>query len=274
VSEGTSAEPARALWSRGRAAWPSFELPFEVFAEHLSSRLGDALDPEIAMRLCAEDLYLALACARGVTWAVTMFEDRFSATIDRAVGRVATSPAAAEELRQVVLVRLLVPERLGEEPRIAQYSGRGSLAAWVSIAAGRSTLNARRALESPTGTVEELLADRALADEEVPELALIRKRYQSAFVAALRQALAELDRDHRSLLRLHYVDRLTMDALASLFRVSRAGAHRRLATAREDMFQRTCGLLRKQLQIDTAELSSLLRLVRSDLDISLHGLLR
>jgi len=276
---GTPPQPplaVRELWDRGRAAWPGIELDLEAFAAHLERCLGAAIDPALAARLHAEDVYLACACARGIPAAAMAFEELYAGTIERAVGRIAASREAANELRQDLLVRLLVPESLGEAARIAQYSGRGSLAAWVSVAAGRTALNRRRdaAHERATGTVEERLAARAVADANDPELELIRDRYHTAFTAALARALTALDRDHRSLLRLHYVDGLTMDALAALFRVSRAGAHRRLATAREVLFERTCALLRVELRLDTAELTSLLRLVKTDLDLSLAGLLR
>lgn len=271
----SAAYAAHALWERGRRAWPELDVPFDAFADHLARRLGGEAPPHLTGELCAEDLYLAVACGRGSGAAAAAFEERFVPTIDRSIARMRADAAASDELRQSILVRLLVPDALGAEPRIGQYSGRGPLAAWVSIAAGRAALNARRDdRETPSGSVEDVLADRALAALRDPELDLIRQRYRGAFASALGRALAALGRDHRSLLRLHYVDSLTMDGLAGLFGISRAGAHRRLASAREALFDGTCAILRRELALDTTELESLLRLVKSDLDLDLPDLLR
>jgi len=273
---GTVGLAIATLWTRGRAAFPELELDLELFAAHIAHANGPDVELSLLEKLSGEDLYLACACAHGSPGAIAEFERRHASTIERAVRRLVRTSSSVDELHQAILVRLLVPDELGARPRIAGYSGRGSLAAWVSVAAGRTALNTRRddARETPTGTVEGRIADGALADAHDPELALIRRQYNGAFASALARALAEIDRDHRSLLRLHYGDGLTMDALAMVFGISRSGAHRRVARARDALFDRTCALLRGELAIDTSELESVLRMVKNDLDVSLPGLLQ
>src|SRR5689334_13258114 len=61
--------------AQARAAWPMVELATEHFVEHLAARLGDADDPELALRaMHTSDLYLACACMRGDAGAVAAFE--------------------------------------------------------------------------------------------------------------------------------------------------------------------------------------------------------
>jgi RNA polymerase sigma-70 factor, ECF subfamily len=89
----------------------------------------------------------------------------------------------------------------------------------------------------------------------------------------LRDAFASLQPRERNLLRLHFVERLGIDALASVLQVSRATAARHLAAAREALVERTIFNLRSRLRLAPAELDSLVAQVRSKLEISLGALL-
>lgn len=266
-------EAVAELWRRARSAWPELALAREDFEAHVAARVG-ALDAEALARICAEDLYLACACARGHGGAIATFSERYGSVIERAVARIDARPSVVDELRQAVLVRLLVAEEAGAPPRIDAYSGRGALGAWVRLAASRYALNARRdgGRSEPRSDVEELGA-RAAHDGADPAIELLRARCRPVFTAALTGALAALPREQRHLLRLHYLERLTLDALAELLGASRASMHRRITAARDRLFATTCAALRAELGVDTTELDSVIRLVQSDLDLRLSQLL-
>jgi RNA polymerase sigma-70 factor (ECF subfamily) len=72
---------------------------------------------------------------------------------------------------------------------------------------------------------------------------------------------------------LRYVDRLSVDELSRVLRVHRVSAARRVAAAREELLSRTRRGLTAQIQLSGEELNSVLRLINSDLELSL-GLLR
>jgi RNA polymerase sigma-70 factor (ECF subfamily) len=255
-------EHVRALWDRGRAAWPAIDVPLAVFERVLGT------DPDA--RVHAEDLYLACACVHGDAAAIAAFEDAHRATIDGAIARIDRRPEVVEELRQAMLVRWLVPD-LDQPPRLATYTGRGPLSAWVRIAASRAALDSRRGARRNAG--DEAIAERAVGDQHDPEVAYLRAKYQPAFTSSLARGLAMLTREQRGMLRLHYVEGMTMDALATMFQTSRAGVHRRVAAARTALFDHTCRLLREDLKLSASELTSMIRLVRSDLDVGLAQLL-
>jgi len=114
----------------------------------------------------------------------------------------------------------------------------------------------------------------ATVAEHDPELALIRRRFGVDFHAALSAAFASLELRDRNLLRLHFVDRMSIDALAPIFAVSRATAARHLASARALLVERTVDQLGARLSLRGSELASLVRQVRSKLEISLSAILR
>jgi RNA polymerase sigma-70 factor (ECF subfamily) len=72
---------------------------------------------------------------------------------------------------------------------------------------------------------------------------------------------------------MHFLDGLNIDRIGIVFGVHRATVARWLATARELVLERTMTLLGDRLQLDAAEFASLLRMVRTTLDVSLHSLL-
>jgi len=83
-------------------------------------------------------------------------------------------------------------------------------------------------------------------------------------------ALAELPPHDRSLLRLHYIEGLSLDRLAVMERVHRATVARWLSDARSTVLSRVRTLLAERLKLSGHEGESLLRFVRSRLDLSLR----
>jgi RNA polymerase sigma-70 factor (ECF subfamily) len=107
-----------------------------------------------------------------------------------------------------------------------------------------------------------------------PELGIVQRRYGDVFRAALREALAGLSPEDRSLLRLHYLESLNIGNIAVVFHVSRATIGRRVLALRQRLMEEVKGSLRRRLNTTSTELESLLRAVRSDLAMSLSVVLR
>ncbi len=87
-------------------------------------------------------------------------------------------------------------------------------------------------------------------------------------------ALATLSVRDRNLLRQYLVDRLTIDQLGRLYRVHRVTASRWVNRAREAFVAATLLALRRRLRVTRSELDSVLRLLRSQVDVSLRHLLQ
>jgi RNA polymerase sigma-70 factor (ECF subfamily) len=251
-------EAVRVAWERGRAAFPALALGSEAFAVLAARHVEKAHALGQADRLQDGDLFLACACLARIPGALDRFEELY--------GPLPWSGSAhgeaARELRQAMLVKLFVPDAAGEEPKIAEYSGRGKLAAWISIAVARAAVDQRR-IEQRTRPISDSFAEKLARSGRDIEISFLRGRYEEDFRAALHQALAALTDGDRTLLRLHYREGLTAAQLAPIVQASRATAHRRLQAAREELSRRVREHLKARLQVGAGELEGLLQLYGS-----------
>ena len=77
----------------------------------------------------------------------------------------------------------------------------------------------------------------------------------------------------RNLLRQHYLDGLTMETIAPLYQVHRITIVRWMEKARAALGKATRHQLSSRLQVERTELESILRLIDSELDMSVRALL-
>jgi RNA polymerase sigma-70 factor, ECF subfamily len=245
---------------RGRAAWPELDLPDEVARAHFAGKPSDH----------AEDLYLACACALGHPAALAAFEERHLAQVKVFLGRMKPAPSLVDEVKQALRVRLLVAPP-GEVPRIAEYAGRGTLTSWVRVAAIRLAIDLlKQSGATAPGGEDELLDQIGGGD---PELEAIKERYREQVNAALRDAFAALSAEQRNLLRLSYRDGRSIDEIGALLGAHRSTAARGIAEARDAILAGAQRLLGERLRLTPSELESLVRLLRSQLHLSVSRLL-
>ena len=178
----------------------------------------------------------------------------------------------ADDICQAVRARLYAPRPDGRSG-LLQYSGRGALDTWLRTAAVREAIRIadRKGNQAATRVGDAALAELPALDSD-PELRFLKVQCRAQFRAAFAHAVAALEPQKRSLLRLNYVDGMSIDRLAQMRDIHRATAARRLANAREDLLERLRDALRASLGIHDAELDSLLRLIDSNLSISLSVL--
>jgi RNA polymerase sigma-70 factor (ECF subfamily) len=249
------------------SAWPDVMLSAESFvgrvAHHCSTddTLADWL-----RRVRAGDLFLATACADRVPNAIDTLDREFLASVPTFLARGGVRDIQADDVRQRVLERLFVGAA-----KIGDYSGRGSLAGWLQIVTLRVAMDVKRLRTMPLADSAEL-EDLRLAGTD-PELKLIKERYREPFKQALRAALGALTSEQRNLLKLHFVDGVTLDKLAGLFQIHRATVARRIAQARESVFDSVRNRLQAELGVTRDEFEELLTLLRSRLELSLSALM-
>lgn len=263
-------------WESSRAQWPAVALPAEPFVIHLAERLPEAapdspLEPLLAQLSLAE-LYLACACMRGLPSAIELFERNYLAKLPGLLKGPKQPEAMLDDVCQVARVKLLVPTPEAA-PKIAEYTGRGALLSWVRVTAVRIAIKLR-AVEKPASEQD---ADTVFAALPAPgldaELDLIKRRYHTDFRQAMREAFSALSADERHLLRLYFVDQLSMYELASLFRVNQSTVSRWLKSARQGVYEETRRRLQARLGLSPRDFQSFLAVLDSQLELSISQLL-
>jgi RNA polymerase sigma-70 factor (ECF subfamily) len=258
--------------SEAEQRYPELRLAREQFARHLARVLDHrplGSEPGLA-ELNFSDLYLACGCSLGLPAALSNFEGQYLKSLRSFVKDVDSSAARLDELKQTLRVRLLLGVE-GSEPRIARYLGRGSLKAWVQVAAQRLALTTVRRSE-PMHDDGAALTDHLSPDPD-PELAYLRSRYAEEFRAALQGALAELSSRQRLLLRLHLVEGMSLSKIGTSYKVSQSTISRWFGAVREHVRDQAKRRLYELIGADSGAFDSMVRLLQSQLDLSLSQLL-
>jgi RNA polymerase sigma-70 factor (ECF subfamily) len=248
------------LYARGREAWPDVELSREAFDLRASQLSDPALD-------FAGDLYLACACAEGSKRATDHFERKFLPELERGFAKVGATEEERAEARQQLLERLFVKKK------IADYAASGPLALWLRVAALRTLHNVVTRKPKEISVENELL--EALPAESVdPELLHLQNLYRAAFKEAFNAGLKSMSVEDRALLHQRFVGQLTQQQLADAYDVHVNTIARWLERARKTLESAIYRDLESRLEVKGEELESILRLVRSQLDVSLGPLTR
>jgi RNA polymerase sigma-70 factor (ECF subfamily) len=244
-----------------RSRWPEVHLDDDPFLAHLARLLAAGAGELAALEL--PDLFLACACLAQDRAALTALESEVLGQVPLWIRRIAGG--ATDDIQQDLRQKLLV----GPEPLLAGFQGRKTLAVWVRVIASRRAIDHQR-LQKPQQDPGEL---EDLWSGPDPELDAIKLHDAQALRDLLHQALEALPPRERNLLRLHYLEGVSLDRLAVLERVHRATVARWLAASRDQVLDRVRDGLSRTLRLTESESESLLRLVRSRIEISLRRVL-
>ncbi|MBZ4400135.1 sigma-70 family RNA polymerase sigma factor [Myxococcus sp. AS-1-15] len=219
-----------------------------------------------------EDLAFARACARQDASALTEFESRFIPSLRKALLHRGLEVTVADEALQLLRVKLFLPS--GERaPRIADYEGQGSLLAWLRVAALRTALNLMRERKISLDLDDSKLAETSVQDVDM-DRRFIQERYREDFTVAFQEALGALEPRGRTLLRLHLVEGMGTAQIARAYQVDRSTVKRWLAQFRERLRQDVRERLAARLGENSEGLTSLLRVLQSQLDLSIRSVMR
>jgi len=259
-------------WQTAAAAWRELTVSAEHFGVWLAERSTDAaeLDALLAPTALAE-LFLACACARGDRAAMRCLEACYFPLVRGALARMRLPADTVDEVMQGLRAQLLMRGRDGGPPGIAGFRGRGALGAWLSVNAVRAAskqLKRGKNQRSDGDAALQRLSAPARNVEEQYTRAWSRDAFERAFV----MAMAQLSAREKTLLRLHYLDGVTIDQLGTVYRTHRATAARWLAAARQRLLDRTRAALIEELQIPLADCDSIIAAAQSQLELTLHRL--
>jgi len=245
-------ETVEAQLAAVRARWPSGPTPDAAFVARLPN-------PR------AEDLYLAWWSGSGAEDAIAAFEAAYAE--DLRVLSQRFREVQADELRQLLRIKLFV----GEAPAIRDYAGTGSLKSWLRVTAVRYFIDVTRSVRSQR--VEQDLDEVELLGLSDPQGNQIRAELGAAVKAAFAAAVAKLLPRQRVFLRHAYVDRHTLDQIAQHYSIHRTTVARTLAAAREQLIEETRAGVAAAVGVEHEELSSVIRMLDSRIDLSLSRVL-
>ncbi len=262
--EAVTEEALASAVARARQAWPAIAHDEEALVRALAglpasvTALEDRAIVEVA---------LCVACGRGDAAALARLEAEYLDGARAALAAMKLDDALRDEALQETRRKLLV----GDPPKLVGYAGRGSLRGLLKVTATRTAISMLRKAG------REAPGDDAVVDvdgERDPELAYLKARYRAVFRDAFADAVAGLEPRERNLMRLHFLRRVTLERLATMYGVHRATIVRHLAAIRESIERATKAGLRERLGADRAEVDEVLDLIRSRYDASVERLLR
>jgi RNA polymerase sigma-70 factor, ECF subfamily len=262
----------RRAWEDGRGSWPRVDLHADVFVRYLAQRLPEkSVDvplERVLARLILTDLYLACACVHKVPGALEALERHYLERLPASLGFLKLSAATLDDVCQTVRIHLLVGTA-GSGPQLGEYKGVGTLPSWMRVIAARMAYKQGTPVrEMPTENVLAVIESLPVPGPDV-ELELIKRRYRSQFRQAVREAFATLSSEQRQLLWLHFIDRMPTTKMGPLFGVDQSTVSRKIKSARRAVYEETKRLLQERLGLSSHEFKSLLKVIDSQLDLSL-----
>jgi len=266
----------RKLWAivaEGRAAWPELAVDAKAVVAFVARQATAELAEAALDGLRPADLYLACACAQQLPGAIAAFDRDYIREVDVALARMRVGPPRLADIKQLVRQRLFVGGGTAGQPtspgKIAEYGGRGDLRRWVRSVAVRTCLNElRKGKREVLIDDDQLIAQHAMSADD-PEVEYMKRTYANEFKAAFAAALGQLGAREQTLLRYHHVDGLNIDEIGAIYRIHRVTAFRWLEKAKELLVRATLETLRGRLKLPAAELESVLRMIRSQIHLSL-----
>ena len=277
-------ERAAQAWLDAAAANPTEVDPgllnAELFVPYVAARLPADSEPQVAMEAVhAGDLFLAWACLQRDPAAIRSFHARYLQRLEGPLRRLDSTTGFAEEVRDRLAQDLLVGTS-DRSPKIQEYAGRGELWSWVRITALRSAIKLRQRSSREVAVEQSMLDALAGSPDDPdlipggdPELSALKDRFADNFKDAFEGAFTALSVRERNVLAQFHLDGLTTDQLGALYRVHRVTVSRWLSRARTTLLSSTRATLMKRLDLTPSECDSVIRIVQSQLDLTLERII-
>ncbi len=267
VDGAALAEELAGALAAARARWPDLVVDDAAAVRHLAMTWNPE-GSETLLPAFAAELVLAAGCLAGDPGAMRVFHKEMFERVDRVLARLGITGPDADDVKQDVRAKLLVAAE--GDAKLALYHGTGPLAHWVASVAGREALGAIRK-RKPT---EAMADDDFLADaSDDPQLQALKSRHGADFKQAFQAAVAELEPRDRAILRALIVDDRSVNEIATVYGIHRVTASRWVSEVRHNLLVRTRNQLRDRLALDASSLDSAIRMLDSNLELSLYRLL-
>lgn len=264
-------EPLHELHRAGQSRWPQLLVTPEQFVGFLARQLPPALHISQQLEtLRPSDLYLVCALWLRQPAAEEILEARYMPRVHEVLLRLGISAPIIDEIQQDLYIRLI--ERQDDAITRRGYSGRGELTGWLCTCAVREARRRQKRAQREV-TLEQTASTVLLNTKQTPELEVLTGHMKAAFQRAFEGAIAALTSRERNLLRYHFLSRLSMEQIGSIYRVSRATAARWVAHAQERLGQMTRERFLTDTEVSAESLPRIMSLIQSRIGIDLSTLL-
>jgi RNA polymerase sigma-70 factor (ECF subfamily) len=264
TGNGGTGSDLGAILLAGGAIWPDFGLTLDDLQGYAETT---AL-AESALQH-APDVVLVCACLKGVGAAVSALDRMIRENAPIFLKRIDRDPEFAREICQRLQERLL----RGKPPRLATYNGSGPLLNWLRVMTVRLAVDVKRAQPPVSNMLAESFAEHMAAESAGPDLQILKERYGPSLLDAVSGGLKALPRRQRAVLRLYLLANLTTDEIGRMYDVHRSTVARWIAGAERSIFDSVKAQFREKWGLETRDVASLARLIRSQLPLSLEKML-
>jgi RNA polymerase sigma-70 factor, ECF subfamily len=251
------------------AQFPDLPIDEERLVGHLARHAhgDDAIEALKVIRM--PELALALACADGQPAALAILERDYMGSALAGLAQLRLDEAQRDEVIQALRAKLFGGD---VEPGISKFAATGSLAGWLRTAATRIALNRRRGAKRRQAREEVWFAEQLLVDTD-PELEFLKERYRVELEEAMTLAFERLAGDQRELLRRYIVQGASLQDLADAHSVDPSTISRWLSRIRSKLAEDARRHFAQACALEPSECESLVRLVKSDMHVSVLRLL-
>ena len=263
---------AGGAWLDGRRAWPAVSVDETLYRSYYTERASHSAGTASGSDLHGSDLYLACACAHGDPAALAAFHETLSPAVTDKIRRMRSESVPPDELLQMLYERLFVASP-DAAPRITEYTGHGALRTWVLVVASRMALNVATRANREVALTDAAIVQLVGASGDT-EMAYLRSGYRAVLREAVEVSLQRLASRERTLLRLAFIDQLSVDALGRIYKVHRATVARWVVKAHTALAESVRRELLGRLNVEGEEYASIVRLAISQLDMTLERFLR
>lgn len=260
---------------RARAAHPTFDFALDGFVARIAGIAGsDGGAASVIDALVAGDLLLAHAALAGDRAALSALDALLLQEVRPAVQRRSNGDdTRADEVLQRVRVRMLVGSS-GDGSgggKLRSYNAKGSLAAWARTMAVRLTYDLYAGSSSnPAEALESALIQAAVATNHDPAILALLDRSAPLLASAMGEAVRQLSRRDRYLLRASLVDGSSIDELGAFYNQHRSTVARWIVKAKQTLHDNTMRAFCELAQVSESDFMSIMRALPSYFDMSLE----
>jgi RNA polymerase sigma-70 factor (ECF subfamily) len=215
------------------------------------------------------ELYLALGSGLADVAALEILQRCYLPPVEAGLVRSGFGAAVRQDVFQQLLLYLCT----GDTPRILGYGGRAALTSWLHVITFRLAVQVAGKERLPTRDDAAIALQHLTPTATDPEMLVALENARPILQTALQKTIRGLPERDRTLLRLSFLDGLSIDAIGRMYGVHRASAARWICDIRQRILLGVRDTLDLEFGIPHSEFESFVHLVYSELHLSLRRLL-